>query len=532
MGYSVLAALPVLILAAPGLVSSSAADRRVRGLQRYVLLATGASFAMAVAAAVGCAAFGPRNWTLVEVTFPVPFRVSVVVDALTCVMQCLIGFLGLIIVRYSIRTLDGEATQGRFLRWMSITLGAVHLLIVSGNLLLFLLGWMLTSLGLHQLLTHYSQRPWAVWAARKKFLISRLGDVLLLAAVILTAWTFGSVEYEEVFARAEQLRQDDSLSPAIPLIGILLVLGAMTKSAQVPFHSWLPDTMEAPTAVSALMHAGIINAGGFLVIRLSPLVTLSPYALDVLMLVGGVTAAFGGVVMLTQTSVKRALAWSTVAQMGFMMLQCGLGAFSTAMLHLVAHSAYKAHAFLSCGSVVESSKRLRGATIPAVSASGRLWTWPAAIVAGHVLGIGPLWLPGINLASKPGAGLLGLILGLAIAQLVGQAFASGSRWIAARAMTTGVSVSAIYWGGSLMMEHLLSGALSHVEREISPLGSIATAVTFAGLLAVCLLSVLNQKKAGVSGLRRLYVHAMHGFYLDIPARRLTALFWGRLTPVP
>ena len=157
---------------------------------------------------------------------------------------------------------------------------------------------------------------------------------------------------------AEVLREGESSTRTSELtwLCLSLVCGAMLKSAQFPFHSWLPDTMETPTPVSALMHAGIINAGGFLIVRLSPLVTLSPLSLHILAVVGAFTAIFASLVMMTQASVKRMLAFSTIAQMGFMMLQCGVGAFSIAVLHIVAHSLYKAHAFLSSGSVVSISK--------------------------------------------------------------------------------------------------------------------------------------------------------------------------------
>jgi NADH:ubiquinone oxidoreductase subunit 5 (subunit L)/multisubunit Na+/H+ antiporter MnhA subunit len=142
------------------------------------------------------------------------------------------------------------------------------MLVVSRNLVMLTAAWMLTSYGLHHLLQHYPDRPWAVWAARKKFLISRLGDAFLIAAVGLTIWCLGSSEYATIFARADELRRSGGpVDPRLTAAGILFVLGAMTKSAQFPFHSWLPDTMEAPTPVSALMHAGIINAGGFLAVQ-------------------------------------------------------------------------------------------------------------------------------------------------------------------------------------------------------------------------------------------------------------------------
>src|SRR5690606_5255778 len=135
-------------------------------------------------------------------------------------------------------------------------------------------------------------------------------------------------------------------------VGWLIICGALLKSAQFPFHTWLPDTMGTPTPVSTLMHAGIINAGGYLVIRLSPLLVENTTAMLFLATIGAVTLASASLVMLTQTSVKRMLAYSTIAQMGFMLLQCGLGAYALAVLHLIAHSLYKAHAFLSSGSTV------------------------------------------------------------------------------------------------------------------------------------------------------------------------------------
>ena len=338
-----------------------------------------------------------------RVNGPLPVSLGVYFDSLAAVMLVLVGFIGVIITRFSLRYLDGENRQGRFLRWICFSLGAVQMLIVSGNLMMFTGAWMLTSFGLHQLLTHYSDRPAAMLAARKKFLISRLGDVLLVAALVLTYLVFGSFAYEEVFAAAQTLGEHTLTGHwLLPLIGALYVLGAMTKSAQVPFHSWLPDTMETPTPVSALMHAGIINAGGFLVIRLSPLISLSHLALDFLAVVGALTALFGSVVMLTQTSVKRSLAYSTIAQMGFMMLQCGLGAFSAALLHIVAHSLYKAHAFLSSGSVLEAAAGMKGETPAQLRPMRGLVTWAAATLAATGICTAVAWSFGVMTKPKPG----------------------------------------------------------------------------------------------------------------------------------
>ena len=276
-------------------------------------------------------------------------------DGATGLMLMLVSFVGLVVCRFSIRYLDGEAMQGRYFRWIGFTVGAVSLMVVAGNLLLFFVAWVATSFGLHQLLLHYGHRVAAHRAAWTKFAISRLGDAFLIGALVLTFNMFGTFELSELFSQVNDVVSTSQITGGHAAIGWLLVLGALTKSAQFPFHTWLPDTMETPTPVSALMHAGIVNAGGYLIIRMSPLVALAPSALMTLAVVGAFTACFAGVVMMTQPSIKRALAYSTIAQMGFMMLQCGLGAFAAAMLHILAHSLYKAHAFLSSGSVIAQS---------------------------------------------------------------------------------------------------------------------------------------------------------------------------------
>ena len=274
----------------------------------------------------------------------------VYLDALTSIMLVLVSFLGAIVVRYSVGCMAGHERQYSFHRRMCMTIASVMGLIISGNLLLFSLAWMATSLSLHQLLTFNAERPGAILAARKKFIVSRLGDLCLLGSMSTCWQIFHSWNFAIIFRLAHSMAARGDYPHEIALLDTLLVLAACLKSAQFPFHSWLPDTMETPTPVSALMHAGIINAGGFLIIRLSPLLLLCPNAMAALALIGAITAIFGSTVMMAQTSIKRSLAFSTVGQMGFMMLECGLGAFSLAVLHLVAHSLYKAHAFLSSGS--------------------------------------------------------------------------------------------------------------------------------------------------------------------------------------
>ena len=319
----------------------------------------------------------------------------------------------------------------------------------------------------------------------------------------------------------------------VAAIGMLYVLGAMTKSAQFPFHSWLPDTMEAPTPVSALMHAGIINAGGFLVIRLSPLIALSHSALGLLALVGAFTALFGGLVMLTQTSIKRALAFSTIAQMGFMMLQCGLGAFSAALLHIVAHSLYKAHAFLACGSVLDGAARLKTEARPALEGVAAIAALPVAIGIAAGLCAAPVVLCGIDVAAKPGAVVLGLVMAVALTTLVWQALLSGSWKLAAGGIAGGLVVSLAYVGAYLGVDEILQrSAVAHAVLPTSVFDIAVSGLVVVGFLGVFAIQAATASLSRLPAIRALHVHAANGFYCDIPARRITARVWGLTTPVP
>jgi len=531
--FALVVALPPLLLLAVGLVPSHWANRHRIGMRRAAIGLLAFALGCAIVAAVGLAVRGPIDVEFLGADRPVPLNVGVYFDSLTAVMMLLISFIGLIIARYATRYLDGEAAQGRFVRWILFTLGAVLTLVASRNLIMFATAWILTSFGLHQLLTHYPDRPWAVWAARKKFLISRLGDVFLIAALVLTYEAFGSFDYGAVFAGAHELaRNVPAPSWQLSLIGTLFVLGAMTKSAQVPFHSWLPDTMETPTPVSALMHAGVINAGGFLVIRLSPLVSQSHLALDFLALTGAFTAVVGGVVMLTQTSIKRSLAYSTIAQMGFMMLQCGLGAFSAALLHIVAHSLYKAHAFLSCGSVLEAAARMKTSHAVPFDGHRAALAWPVALLLALALGMLTLSISGIDITTKPGGLVLGSILVLALTHLVLQALLSGSWPVILRGLAAAAAVPTLYLGGWYAMDHVLAASVSQQLVSPSAPQSLQVGLVLLGFGSVSALHMATHFAARRPSLRSLYVHASHGFYLDIPARRLTAWVWRANAPTP
>lgn len=449
-----------------------------------------------------------------------PLALDVHFDTLSAVMLLLVAFLGAVVLRYSVNYLAGDPRQGRFTKWLAVTIGSVLLLIIAGNLLLFTVAWVATSLSLHQLLVFQPDRPAAVLAAWKKFLFSRLGDACLVGALIMVWHCFGTWKFSAIFEAANALRAEGApMPPCLGWSSVLLVAGAVLKSAQFPFHSWLPDTMETPTPVSALMHAGIINAGGFLVVRFSPIIASVPAVLNTLALVGTFTALFASVIMLTQTSVKRSLAYSTIAQMGFMMLQCGLGAFSLAILHIVAHSLYKAHAFLSSGSIVSMTK---SAWVP----SGRpaahplvlLGTLGAAVVL--TWGIGSLF--GLGTSGGSAAVLLGSIFMMALAYLLWNLWASSHRGVLIGwGLLIGGGVATAFFVLHTAFEHLLASSLAAYAPLRSPLeyGVMGLIV----LLFMAVLVLQSQLPAwSVSPLgQKLYVHASQGFYLGTLANRLT-----------
>jgi NAD(P)H-quinone oxidoreductase subunit 5 len=436
-------------------------------------------------------------------------------DAVSAVMLVLAAFLAVAVIRFSANYLGGNPDQGRFFKWLSVTAGCVLLLVVSGNLALFVLSWMGVSMALHKLLTFYPDRPAALMAARKKFLFSRLGDIALLAALWFAWRAFGTLDYAALFAGAS--REEAPLQT----IALLLVVAAVLKSAQFPFHGWLPDTMETPTPVSALMHAGIINAGGFLIIRFSPLMAQAPKALELLAAVGGFTALFGSLVMITQTSVKRTLAFSTVAQMGFMMLQCGLGAFALALLHIAAHSLYKAHAFLSSGSVIAASRS--AGSPPARSYRGLLGALAAFAVAGVLVAL-LSFLSGSAPWEDSGRFGLGLILAVALAQLLWHWWSTSSGVIG---FLSGLAVAS---GVGLLSVALHEGTRHLLGASVAPAPAFTMAwpialLTALSFMLLALRAFLPPTWASTAAGRTLFVHAYNGFYVNTAANRLIASIW-------
>ncbi len=477
---------------------------------RWAPLLTEAAAALALMSALICtlwlALFGNKGLER-ESLFITPR-----LDALSATMTLLVAFVGWIVARFARIYLDGEPRQGAFSGWLCLTLATVLMLVTSGSLVQLVLAWIATSLFLHKLLLFYPDRPGAQRAARKKFVTARLGDGALIAAAALLITAYGSPNLD-VILRAARAGQGGSLAI---VAAALLALVAVLKSAQFPTHGWLTEVMETPTPVSALLHAGIVNAGGFLLIRFADVMLLGPGVLAALVILGGFTALFGSVVMLTQPAVKNSLAWSTVAQMGFMTFECGLALFPLALLHIVAHSLYKAHSFLASGGAVERIVAIRRpgpVAVPRASAVIRAFAMALTIYALVGLGFG--------LSHKsPQAIVLGAILIFGVAYMLAQGFADAApRALMLRttlyAILTSISYFALQTGVTSLTAGLLPPPPPADALEWTLL--ILSIFSFGFVAVMQALLPLWANHPAVASLR---VHLMNGLYVNALFDRL------------
>ncbi len=511
---------PVLVMFLLVLVPATLFERRAGRLIRLVTGLAAVHAAVSFIALANALLAGPVYLKLIDFGQKLPVGLSLYLDGVSTLMLTLVASVGWVICRFSVRYLDAEVNQARYFRWTAFTIASVSLAVAAGNLAVLLVGLLLTSIGLHQLLVHYADRPAAHRAAGIKFVFSRLGDVCLLAASVILYWEFGTLELPDLFAAVADLQVTGAAnSAALSAVGWLLVLCAAFKSAQFPFHTWLPETMEAPTPVSALMHAGIVNAGGYLLIRMAPVLCLAPTAMTAVAVLGAFTAVFAAMVMLSQTSVKRSLAWSTIAQMGFMMLQCGLGAFSAAMLHIVAHSLYKAHAFLSSGSVL-AERTAMATTLPQpASTMVRIWSYTCSAVCSVVILLALATAFGISPASKPGGYLLGFVLCLGLTRWLGRMLQSGRKFYLPGFIISTLLIAA-YLSSFVAVDSVVSPSLA-----IMPAAATGVTLTTSISIAAAFMLIFLLELALVRGRRSkllngLYVHSSNGFYIDTLWRRI------------
>ena len=435
-------------------------------------------------------------------------------DAVARVMLLLVCFIAVVIVRYSRPYLDRDPGQARCARALLVTLTAVTVLVIASNLIVIALAWMVTSLALHQLLTFYRDRPRAIIAAHKKFLVSRLADACMLGALAVLASSTRRLDLDSVDALVSG---GQPLSVGMQGAAVLLVVAVSLKSAQLPFHGWLIQVMEAPTPVSALLHAGVVNIGGYVMIRLAPFMAQAKAAQLLLVVIGTTTTVLAALVMMTRVSVKLALAWSTCAQMGFMLVECGLGAWHLALLHIVAHSLYKAHAFLAAGTTVDAwrVKALSGPRPPV--AFGRLLGASALVFAAVV---GTVWVGRVVFVSQapsPITASLAVVVGLSLTPLVVRAVGRGAH-VLFGVVVRGIGVGALY-----LLAH--AGAARLVRFPEAPETLVAPAVLIAGFVLLFVAQMILEHRPDSGLARALRPRLFAGFYLDEIFTRLTFRIW-------
>lgn len=427
-------------------------------------------------------------------------------------LAILVAILGLIIGNFSRNYLAGDAKQARFSRMLHLTLAAVATVAISNNLFLVLVAWVAVSLSLNELLLFYPERPRAVLAAHKKFIFARIAECALLVAFILLYQHHGTAQISAIISAypAElSIREHGAIC--------LIAIAASIKCAQLPMHGWLIQVVESPTPVSALLHAGVVNLGGYLLILFAPLLSSSPPAITLLLVVSGLSATLASLIMVTRVTVKVKLAWSTVAQMGLMLMQCALGLYELAMLHLLAHACYKAYLFLRSGSAVQV--KLAQQLSPSVAISVKCWLMSAAIAgsscafAAHFLAPeGPLspWL------------LLTAFLTVALAE-----YDSINR---DRPPTTAIALSLVLFLAYLVQKQLISGLVAPTAASsITWYADIWVMFLITALISTWLL-LRHTANARITQTVRHWLFA--GLFLDEWVTRTTLQFWPLRVPIP
>lgn len=481
------------------------------------------------AIAADCAFFLGAQSGLEVATLPLPglsfdLPLSVAVNGLTLVLATLVSFVILMIAQYSIEYMDGDSHQARFFRLLAFTGGFFLLVIISGNIGLFTLGIIATGFSLHKLLKFYSERPKAIMAAHKKSIFSRTADLFLVVATVLIGQQVGDLQFGAIRQFVEHA---ENIPLALQVAAWLIIGAVILKSAHFPFHGWLIQVMEAPTPVSALMHAGIVYSGAIVALRMSFLLVRVPDALLFLGLVGLATVLIASLVMTTQTAIKSMLAWSTVAQLGFMSLELGLGLFPLALLHLAGHSLYKAHAFLSSGSVTDQLRQVSPGGKKPVSMS----SWIAAIIFGLIISGGGVWVFAERPLQDPSWFALVIIVAMAVSQILVKGFqfdALSDRFVA---LATAISMGFTY----LILHTLFVwGFTADMTKAMVP---VSTAYLWlVGLTAVGFLLLSWLQGPGRTRLPQklqliFFTHLYNGLYVDIWVEQFSHRFWSERVSV-
>jgi len=430
------------------------------------------------------------------------------------IVSMLIAFLGWVIGDFSRRYLKGEPGQSRFTVAFLATLAAVSAVAVSTNLAVIIVAWAASSAGLHHLLTFYRDRPAAIIVAHKKFLTSRLAEGLLVIAAILLYSEWGTFDIALITSHARAAKALPWMAGAAT---VLIAAAVLLKCAQLPLHGWLIQVMEAPTPVSALLHAGVVNLGGYVLIRLAPLIGASTAAQTLLVAVGSLTAAIAGLVMLTRITIKVRLAWSTCSQMGFMVMECGLGLYDLALLHLIAHALYKAHAFLTAGEAVRDGLEREFIARSGSDANRRLLLWPLlALPTAWMVAAGSaaLWHAALGVPSVPWIATVFLACGLATL-LWSPARGLKLHW---KGLLSLVACSQVYLGWHWVLAERIGVATLPTNFALAVWSSLVAFALYAAQASIA----MRRPGAPVSP---FYDWIYAGLYLDERFTRLTFRLW-------
>ncbi len=311
-------------------------------------------------------------------------EVAMSVDRLSSVMLVFISGFGVLLYRYSVRYLQQDSGHDRYQTLLALSISSLLFMVACADLFMLFIFWQLLTFFLSLLSHNYSHGP-TIKSSFRTFITLRGGDLMFVSGIALAYHLYGTLEFNILFTRASADQTVFSIFGSgfqisgVTLITFLIFIGAMSKSAQIPLHMWLPDSLFAPTPIHALLHAGLINAGGFLLARLAPLYSLSSTTLHIVLLIGFLTAILATSMMLVQSDIKKTLGYSTIGQMGFMMMECGLGAFHLAIFHLMAHGIFKADIFLNIGKGIQNVRI--NPSIPFKHTKSKITNYPSLISA-------------------------------------------------------------------------------------------------------------------------------------------------------
>ena len=513
---------------------------------RVGIPAVGLSFALSIAALAEVARNGALSIPLYRFldVGDLVVTVGLYADQLTVLLLPLITGVSFVVHVYSARYMTGDPRYRKFFAVIGLFTFAMTMLVMSDNLLVTYMCWEVMGICSYLLISHWAHRREAGQAATKAFLVNAVADVGLGFGVVLTFATYGTFNIQEILAQAPAM-QGQTLGAfgfeieRNTLIALCLLSGAIGKSAQVPMHAWLPYAMEAPTPVSALIHAAtMVNAGPFLLARLSPLVLLAPSAMAAIAVVGAITALYGALVSLTQSDIKRLLAYSTISQIGFMIFACGVGAFGAAIFHLLAHGFLKAYLFLSTGDSLRATgghahggasappSRTRplaaGALLlacvpPLVLFSGpyeQLWNSqhvPSAQVAFWVVALAAVFLTAVY-AFRGVVSLFGATVGRSVRAWPSLFSAAHLPGLAA----CGIAVTALLAGVWSEFSAFLQPALGALPAETETASlTVALAVSLAvAVLGWCFAYYCHLRPAAVPFARREWVKTAYVLFLN------------------